>query len=155
MKRIWFCAMTLCLVVPLGRIHGDDEGKSRKAKDEDNPLVELMLQKLTASQDVLRGIALGDFALIEKNAARLRAISAKAEWQVMKTPTYDLYSNEFQRSAENLGQSAKKKNLDAAALAYVEMTLNCVRCHKYVREVRMTRLEGPARNLVSSRSTGD
>ena len=29
---------------------------------------------------------------------------------------------------------AKAKNIDGATLAYVQLTVNCVNCHKYVRE---------------------
>ena len=40
-------------------------------------------------------------------------------------------------------KEVKKRNLDAAALNYVDMTLLCVKCHKHVREVRRTRLVPP------------
>ena len=29
---------------------------------------------------------------------------------------------------------AKAKNLDGATLAYVRLTMNCIECHKYVRD---------------------
>jgi hypothetical protein len=51
-------------------------------------------------------------------------------------------SNEFRRAVENLQEKAAQKNLDGAALGYVELTFSCVKCHKYVREARMTRQEG-------------
>jgi hypothetical protein len=51
-----------------------------------------------------------------------------------------VHSNDFRRSADSIVQAAKAKNLDGAALAYVDMTLTCVRCHKHVRKVRETRL---------------
>ena len=38
-------------------------------------------------------------------------------------------------------KSAKDKNLDGAALTYVELTRTCVKCHKYVREVRQAGLD--------------
>jgi len=50
-------------------------------------------------------------------------------------------SNDFRRAAETMIQQAKAKNTDGIALAYVDMTLSCVRCHKYVREVRMASLD--------------
>ncbi len=103
------------------------------------PATELMRRKLSHSQKVLEGIAVKDFEEIAASAEELIAISKEAEWQVLKTPAYELYSNEFRRSAETLVKNAKDKNLDAAALAYVDMTLTCVKCHKHVREVRMTR----------------
>ena len=40
------------------------------------------------------------------------------------------------RIADDLVKKATEKNLDGAALAYVEMTLTCVKCHKHVREAR-------------------
>ena len=101
----------------------------------------LMVRKLKHSQKVLEGIALNDFDKIGDNAQELLTISKLNEWKVIKTPRYATYSNEFQDSAEKLIKAAKDKNLDAATLAYMELTMNCVKCHKHVREVRMVRLD--------------
>jgi hypothetical protein len=122
---------------------GDEEKKpADKPFGGDNPLSAIMHKKLEYAQQVLEGITVENYAKVGKNADLLLILSKKAEWRVFKTPEYQTHSNEFQRTAEKLMKSAKEKNLDASALAYVEMTLNCVRCHKYVREVRMTRLDG-------------
>lgn len=102
---------------------------------------ELMKKKLTFSQKVLEGIALNDPDKIANSAGELILISQKAEWLVMESPQYKLHSNDFRRAAETMVNQAKAKNLDGAALAYVEMTLTCVKCHKHVREVRMTRAD--------------
>lgn len=106
-----------------------------------NKVGELMKKKLTFAQKVLEGIALNDPDTIAKNAQELILISQKAEWLVLQTPQYKLHSNDFRRSAESLVTQAKAKNLDGAALAYVDMTLTCVKCHNHVREVRMARGE--------------
>ena len=111
---------------------------------EPRKVSELMQRKLTSSQKILEGLALNDFDKIRENADELIQVSKIAEWHVLKTPMYELHSNEFRRTAETLGTRAKEKNLDGAALAYVEMTLTCVRCHKYVREIRQARLPEPA-----------
>jgi len=100
-----------------------------------------MKRKLASSQKVLEGIAVGDFKLIDKHAEELLLIAKEAGWKVLKTPSYELYSNDFRRHAETLMKNAKDKNLDGAALTYVELTLTCVKCHKHVREVQMTSLE--------------
>ncbi len=42
-------------------------------------------------------------------------------------------SAEFRHSIERLIEAAKAKDVDATSLAYVDMTLKCVHCHKYVR----------------------
>jgi hypothetical protein len=112
-------------------------GKEPSKKEAD--VKELMQQKLKHSQKVLEAIAIGNFDGIAKHAEELINLSKEAEWKVIKTPRFETYSNDFQRNAEALVKGAKDKNIDAAALAYVDLTLNCVKCHKYVREVRMTR----------------
>src|SRR5262245_22493709 len=133
MKNVSFVlAVALCLAgVPTMAGHADDS-KTLKA---------LMIKKLDNSQKVLEGLALGDFEKIGKHADELIAISKAAEFRVIKTPQYELHSNDFRRNAETLVLMAKGKNLDGAALAYVELTLSCVKCHKHVREVRMARLD--------------
>jgi cytochrome c556 len=108
----------------------------------DNKEVEkLMKRKLVESQKILAGIALADFDQIAKHSEELLQISKKAEWKVLATPLYVLYSNQFQNNVEEMIKNAKKKNIDAAALSYVEVTLTCVKCHKHVREKRMARLD--------------
>jgi hypothetical protein len=62
---------------------------------------------------------------------------AKSEtWQLIRSPYYERHSADFIQRTESLVKKAKEKNMDGAALAYVEMTLSCVRCHQYVREHR-------------------
>jgi cytochrome c556 len=114
---------------------GDDLDKPSKT-------AELMRKKLKHSQGVLEGIALNDFDKIADNADHLITISQQAEWVVVKTPQYEMFSNQFRRSAQSLVKNAKTKNLDGAALDYVELTMTCVKCHKYVRETRGVRRDG-------------
>jgi hypothetical protein len=107
-------------------------------KEPDKKIAQLMHRKLESSQKVLEGIVVNDFEKIARNAEELIEISKEAEWKVVKTETYDIYSNDFRRHAQTLVKNAKEKNVDAAALTYVELTLTCVRCHKHVRETRKT-----------------
>jgi len=108
---------------------------------KDNKVQQLMKKKLQNSQKVLEGIALNDFGLISGKAEDLIQVSKEAEWRVLKSPEYEMNSNEFRRSAVAIIKAAKDKNVDGAALAYVDLTLSCVRCHKHLREVRQTRLD--------------
>jgi cytochrome c556 len=112
-------------------------GQGREPR-KDEKLSELMQRKLAASQKLLEGIALNDFDRIGKQADELIAVSKQTEWRVLKTPQFELYSNDFRRVADNLAKNAQDKNLDGAALNYVELTLTCVKCHKHVRETRHT-----------------
>lgn len=101
---------------------------------------EIMRQKLGHSQKVLEGVAVEDFKLIDENAQEMSLLSQAASWQVYQTPEYAQHTSEFRRAADQLAQMAKAKNLDGCALAYVDLTMKCVNCHKYVRGVRVASL---------------
>jgi hypothetical protein len=133
MRRLPFVLTAAALLLAPFALHGDAPKKGS--------VEELMKRKLTQSQKVLEGIALQDYKMIARHADELRFISQQAEWKVLKTPIYEVYSNDFRRNAGDLAKHAKAKNLDAATLAYVEMTMTCVKCHKHVREKRTARLE--------------
>jgi hypothetical protein len=100
-----------------------------------------MQRKLEHTQKVVEGLVTNDFRALGRHAEELIAVSKEAEWKVLKTARYELYSTDFRRQAQELADHARDKNIDGAALAYVEMTLTCVKCHKHVREIRTTRLD--------------
>jgi hypothetical protein len=96
-----------------------------------------MRKKLDHSQKLLEGIALEDFTVIVRESQKLSLLSKEATWKVFETEDYVQHSAEFQRAADAITEAGRKKNLDGAALGYVEMTMKCVNCHKYVRGVRV------------------
>ncbi len=114
-----------------------DRGSEESATQEKGTkhFRKLMQQKLDNSKNLLEGLALGDFKKIQKNADELQKLTKTAEWFAYKTKEYKLFSSEFRRAAEKVSKSAKQLNLDGAALGYLELTLTCVRCHQYVRNV--------------------
>lgn len=94
---------------------------------------EFMRDKLELSQRVLEGIATEDYDLIVAKGTKLSAMSKDANWQMFENPDYDQQSIMFRRHVNSLVKAAKDKNIDAATLAYVRMTMSCVDCHKLVR----------------------
>lgn len=92
-----------------------------------------MQVKLKRAQQVIEGLAMEDHALIAKSAQGLLLMSNESNWNVFQTVEYNRLSQEFRDSAARLRKAAQDKNLDGATLAYFEVTLNCVRCHKYTR----------------------
>ncbi len=94
---------------------------------------EIMQQKLLRSQSVLRGIALQDFGLIQTNAEQLVKLSRFSGWYARQTPEYELFTVEFRRHADDLVKAAKAQNIDAATLAYTQLTFSCVSCHRSMR----------------------
>lgn len=98
-----------------------------------NQVREFMRAKLNHSQRVLEGLTLQDFDLVAKHAQELSLLSEAAQWQVLQTPEYLHRSQEFRRVADRLTAAAREKNLDGATLSYVELTMECVQCHRYLR----------------------
>src|SRR5262245_27984922 len=112
-------------------LHGQAQPPGRVSK--------VMADKLKQAKILLEGIALAHFNRITNSAEELIQLSKTAEWQVVQTPKYELHSNEFRRAAEAIISKAKMKNIDGVTLSYFELTMSCVRCHQYVREVRDAR----------------
>lgn len=94
-----------------------------------------MRKKLASSQDIIEGLALEDFELIEKGAKELKAMSAAAEFMVTKDPLYKEHSDDFRKVVIKMERAAREKRIDGATLGFMDMTMNCVECHKYVRTI--------------------
>jgi len=110
-----------------------EDASERKPKT----LVGFMRLKLGHTQKIVEGLALGNFDLISQNAKEIGNLTRHENWRVYQTPEYGIYSADFQRITDSLVKAADDENLDGAALAYVEMTLSCVKCHKYTRNIRL------------------
>ena len=106
------------------------------ATDKPNDVALFMRAKLGHSQHVLEGLALADYDLIARGAHDLALASQASSWQVLQTEDYARQSREFRRACESLRAAAKDKNLDGAALAWMEVTLKCIQCHRYVRDTQ-------------------
>ena len=94
---------------------------------------EFMREKLELSQRVLEGLATEDDALIIAKSTKLGAMSKEVDWRVFENLNYDPQSILFRRQVDALTRAAKDRNLDAATLAYLRVTMSCVDCHKLVR----------------------
>ena len=114
-------------------------GWSGSAQQKDAMRI-LMVEKLDKAKTILEGIAVADFKKIVTSAEKLIQLSKTEEWFALKTPRYELHTNEFRRAAETLADKAQHKNLDGVTLAYFDLTMSCVRCHQHVRDVRDARL---------------
>lgn len=104
---------------------------------------EFMREKLKHSQKLLEALALEDYFALTQESQKLRALTDKAKWQAFQNPDYDHFSAAFRRHVDALAKAAKEKDLDAATLAYVRVTMSCVDCHKFVRGKLIGSIERP------------
>lgn len=95
-----------------------------------------MTQKLRASQEVLKGLSDGDFEAIGANAQTMNLMTHLEKWVRADTPEYRTQLRLFEFADRELIRAAREKNLDAATLAYNQLTISCVNCHKLVRAAR-------------------
>lgn len=103
---------------------------------QQSPVEMLMKAKAGYAHRLLDAVVLGDVEAAREQAFRLKAVAETADWNVMSTPEYVRESDAFLHATEALHQAAAAGNRDAVALAYVEVTLSCVRCHRYVSSHR-------------------
>lgn len=127
MRRIIFALLVTSLAVLSGAV--------AEAK-EPTPLSTFMRVKLEHSKKLLEAITTEDYEMMAKESQKLTLLTLAEQWEVLQTPEYEQHSREFRRTASTITEAAEKKNLDGAALAYVELTMKCVNCHKYIKKHR-------------------
>ena len=120
-----FSGLTLVLFFTTAPIRSQSEPKT-STKD-------VMKFKLHHAQRVLEGMATENYEVLADNAKKLKALSQQADWQIRQTPEYQKFTADFARSADSLLKAANSKNVDAATVAYFQMTVSCTTCHKYLR----------------------
>ena len=111
-------------------VRAEEEAKAKTPKQE---LSDFMHLKLDASNKILEGLVTEDSDLIREGAEVLTQMSTAEKWRISHNVMYLQFSKEFQRNAEKLVDAAKEKNLDRAALRWMDTTMSCIECHRYVR----------------------
>ncbi len=95
-----------------------------------------MGKKLKHAQSLLTGLTIEDFPTIVDNAESLKRVGADTLAKVTPSLEYVKYTTEFVSLADELSRRAKDHDLNGATLSYVRLTINCVECHKHVRDFR-------------------
>lgn len=93
-----------------------------------------MQKKLEYSEKILAGLAKEDFDQIAKNARSMKALSQMEKWVRAGMPEYRAQLGIFQNANQQIIRMAEEDKLDGAALAFVQLTLSCVNCHKVIRD---------------------
>jgi hypothetical protein len=107
-----------------------------KAEQQDEPrkrLSKFMRQKLEASSTVLEGLCTEDLELVSKGSKVLLQMSHEERWRVSADMLYRRYSNEFSAAVEELLKESEDQDMDGTSLAWVNVTMKCLKCHEWVR----------------------
>jgi len=93
----------------------------------------LMKAKSGYAHRLLDAVVQEDFDVIQDQAFRLKAVAETAQWRASEVPAFVREADSFIRATDRLYQAAKEENGDAAALAYMDVTLTCIHCHRHLR----------------------
>ena len=60
-------------------------------------------------------------------------MSNEERWRVSNDIMYRRYSQEFATAVEELQKESKDQDMDGTSLAWVNVTMKCLKCHEWVR----------------------
>ena len=128
MKSIWRLLVGCCTVVGLAASpgQGPDVGT-------------LMREKLVHTQKILEGVVTSNWVSLEAESRALEQLTKDPRWTALKYPEYARYSGAFVRSVQALHTAAAQRDLEKAPKAYINVTLQCVECHRYMARARIAR----------------
>ena len=95
-----------------------------------------MKKKLDLSQRILGGLATADFDTIAASAESMRNLSKVESFVRGQAPGYRTQLQIFDEANAEIIRQAQKDNVDGVALAFTQLTISCVNCHKQLREAK-------------------
>ncbi len=110
-----------------------DRGNADKQDEPRKGLSKFMRQKLEASSTVLEGLCTEDLEMVSKGSKVLLQMSHEERWRVSTDMLYRRYSNEFSSAVEELLKESEDQDMDGTSLAWVNVTMKCLKCHEWVR----------------------
>jgi hypothetical protein len=129
MNRTWRLALTLFATIAL----------AATTTAQGPALDRVMRKKLDVSQKILEAVVTSHWSDLEMRARDLEDLTNDPAWMVLTAPEYASHSNDFRKKVRELHEAAVKRDLEATPKAYVEVTLSCVECHRYLARSRFAR----------------
>jgi hypothetical protein len=109
--------------------------KQAKVDPQSKPVSFWMEKKLEYTQEILRGLASGDLDDVADKAEQMRLLSKVEGWIRNRKPGYRAQFQAFEFANAEILRNAKAGNLDGATIAFQQLTISCVSCHKLLRDV--------------------
>jgi len=111
----------------------NDEGSADKKDEPDRILRKFMRQKLQASNLILEGLCTDDLQMVSEGSQTLMKMSSAERWRVSNDIMYRRYSSEFVHAVEELQKEAEDDDMNGTSMAWVNVTMKCLKCHEWVR----------------------
>lgn len=130
MKKFCFVCGLAALSLAAFSLYGADP-----TKKEEEPSF-WMKKKLEYSEKILEGLTAADFEEISKNAKMMGQLNAIEDFVRGRDESYEFHLKSFNYANRDLLRQAAEEDIDGAALAYTQLTLSCVNCHKHLRDTK-------------------
>jgi len=127
------CLANAYAIAPPAKENTSSQKLAAAAPKSEETLQAFMRAKLGASTKVLEGLALEDLNLVREGAVELNRIGSADKWRRYDDALYRQFSAEFRQTTSDLIDAAKGNLFDRAALKWMDATMNCIECHRYVR----------------------
>ena len=92
-----------------------------------------MAAKLKFATIILEGLTNDDLDRVLDGARAMNGLNELEAFVRRRNPAYTAQLNVFRTSTDGVVAAAESKNLDGAALAFTQLTVSCVNCHKTLR----------------------
>ncbi len=125
-------ALAICLVS--AGLVARSVAQEKQPASQEQPMSYWMKRKLEYSQNILSGLAKADFEAIEASAQSMLNLSKVEGFIRRQAPGYTSQVHVFEESNDEIIRQARKHNVEGAALAFTQLTISCVNCHKQLRE---------------------
>ena len=133
MRAFVCCLLAGMISLPVSAVEPvGDEKQPVLDSAEHEPSV-WMRKKLDYSQALLKGLAMADYKQIKVNGARMRLLSKVEGFVRSKNSRYTLHLRRFENICDEIVREAGEENLSGVTLAFNQLTVNCVNCHRSLR----------------------
>ncbi len=95
-----------------------------------------MQKKLEYSQKILAGLTKADFDSIKRSATNMNFLGYLEKSAFAGTAGYKQQITYFEFANNELIRQAGERNLEGTTLAFTQLTMSCVQCHKLVRDAK-------------------
>ncbi|MBX3419485.1 MAG: hypothetical protein KF851_17925 [Pirellulaceae bacterium] len=131
---VFSCLVLLVLLA--GGAYGTWNHSQDQDQDSEDAVImrNMMRSKLMYSQNIVEGLSLGRFDLIEAATDEIIRIGEAHNWIPDTEPELTKIRDEMGLVATRLKAAAEKRNLEGAAVRYFELTLKCIDCHQALRK---------------------
>jgi hypothetical protein len=102
-------------------------------------LSNVMREKLGHAQKILEAVVTSDWVNLETHSRQLEQLTRDPRWMVLKYPEYARHSAAFVQAVQALHRAAAQRDLENTPKAYVDVTMQCVECHRYLARQRIAK----------------